>query len=308
MNQDSQKVSVIVLSYDRPAFIVQALDSINGQSYPNLEVIVVDNKSHASQRIAEIVRQYRGVRLIQNSDNLGFTGGMNRGIEAATGAYVHCTLDDVILHPDFIANLVAHAQRHPSDGLLSGIIYNEDRKTIRCAGGEFVLAPIYRQTHFGSGEQDSGRSEPFNVKFIPGGVIFCKLEVMRRLNGFRSDFFMYSEDVELCARVLKSGNTITVVPQAKVFVLDAPHAFTPAGISFHKIKNLFALYLLHARLRVLPEFFFRYGLLHLLRTLSSDRKMLRPMLKALGWLILKAPLLMGQRIKGNRGSKSLYAD
>lgn len=301
MKSGKPLVSVIIVSHDRPAYLPRAIESIMGQSYDNLQILVIDNKSNASDEIEKLVSEYRGIKLIRNNVNLGFTGGMNRGIEAATGDYVHLTLDDVILDRDCIRHLVEYAERHPSDGLLSGILYDEAGETILCAGGEFLLSPIYKQKVFGAGEKDTGQfQQPFNVKCIQGGMIFSRLQFMRRLKGFREDFFIYSDSIELSARVLKMGHPIIIVPNAKVRVLDAPHAFTPESAEFHKVKNLFAFYLLHARLSVLPEFYLRYGAIKLLRHLLSDRKFVWPIIKAWGWFLLKAPSLLKERYRGAR--------
>ncbi len=228
-------VSVIVLSHGRPGYLPRVIDSIMAQSYPRIETIVVDNKSSSSEEIAQLVRQYDGVKLIQSESNLGFTGGMNCGIQAASGEYVHCTLDDVLLDQECIAQLSHYMQQEPSSGLLSGILYYEDG-TICCAGGEVCLNPIYQLKVYGEGETDRGQfSEPFQVKYVPGGMIFSRLDFIKQLDGFREDFFLYSEDADLCARVGKLGRAITVVPQAKVCVLDAPHAFKSEGIAYHKL-------------------------------------------------------------------------
>ena len=288
-------VSIIVLSHDRPTYLPTVLEAILGQSYPNLEILVVDNKSRSSDEIARLLAQYKGVRLIRSPVNLGFTGGMNMGIAAASGDYIHCTVDDVVLYKDCIEHLVAYMKKHPESGLLSGILYNEDRKTIRCAGGEFVLGPIYRQKIFRAGETTEVDSEPYEVKYVPGGMIFGGTAFLRTLGGFREDFFIYAEDTDLCARVAKSGRTIHVVPQAKVVVLNAPHAFTDQGIAYHKTKNFFAIYLLHARLRVLPQFFLRYGLVGFLRMLYSNPQMIGPTLRAWKWTLLNARSLLSER-------------
>jgi hypothetical protein len=97
--------------------------------------------------------------------------------------------------------------------------------------------------------------------------------------------------------VAKAGYTITIVPQAKAYVLDAPHAFKSEGIAFHKTKNLFSLYLVHARLRVLPEFYLRYGVINLLRALGSDRKIVWPMIRAWGWFLFMTPSLLRERYR-----------
>jgi len=290
--------SIVVVSYDRPDYLPAALNSIAAQSYPNVEVIVVDNPSKSSNEIANIVDRYDGVKLARNAENLGFTGGMNRGIEEANGVYVYCTLDDIVLHPDCISAFVSYAEQHPADGLLSGIQINDDEETIRCAGGVYTLSPVFKRTIVGAGEKEMGQfAEPFQVNYIPGGMIFARLDLMRRLNGFRKQFFMYSEDTDLCARVTKAGRTITIVPHARAFVSDAPHAFKHEGIAFHKVKNLFSLYLLHARLRVLPEFYLRYGVINFLRALVSDRKIVWPMLRAWGWFLRNAPGFLRERYR-----------
>jgi GT2 family glycosyltransferase len=292
----SPLVSVIVVSYDRPDYLPRALDSIEAQSYANLEIIVIDNPSCSSDAIEKTVSRYERARIVRNSENVGFTGAMNRGIQESNGTYVYCTLDDLVLDRECIAEFVTHAQAHPREGLLSGILINEDRETIRCAGGVYTLAPVFRRTIIGSGEKQSGQfAQPYHVNYVPGGMIFARLDLMRRLGGFRKQFFMYSEDTDLCARVTKAGRAITIVPRAKAFVSDAPHSFTHRGIMFHKVKNLFSLYLLHARLRVLPEFYLRYGVINLIRAARSDRQIVWPMIKAWGWFLVNAPALLIER-------------
>jgi GT2 family glycosyltransferase len=295
-NLNSPLVSIVVVSHDRPNYLPAALDSIVAQSYPNLEILVVDNPSGSSDEIRQIVSRYDRARLIRNSENLGFTGAMNRGIEEAKGAYIYCTLDDLVLHRDCIATFVEYAEGHPESGLLSGILFNEDGETIRCAGGVYSLSPVFRRTIIGSGERDCGQfTEAYQVNYVPGGMIFAQTDLLRRLGGFRRQFFMYSEDTDLCARVTKAGRAITIVPQAKAFVSDAPHAFTHKGIAYHKVKNLFSLYLIHARLRVLPEFYLRYGVVNFLRALKSDRAIVWPMIKASAWFVVNAPAFIKER-------------
>ncbi len=78
-------ITIVILSYARPALLARALASVTAQAYPNLEILLVDNKSAASGEIARVAGNFPAVRLIQNSDNLGFAGGMNVGIAAASG-------------------------------------------------------------------------------------------------------------------------------------------------------------------------------------------------------------------------------
>ena len=304
MLKDKPIVSVVVLSHNRPRYLTEVLNSVVAQTYDALEVIVVDNKSAASEEIAGLVRGYRGVQLVQNDGNPGYTGGMNRGIAEATGDYVYLTVDDVSLERDCIERLVEYALTHPSDGLLAGILLAEDRRTIICAGGEFALKPIYYRRNIGEGEEDSGQfTQPFEVSCVDGAMIFCRLQFMRDVGCFREEFFIYSDSIELSARVLKAGGRITIVPRAKAYGSDPPHVFTQESISFHRMKNLYTMYLLHAHWRVLPSFFLRYGLITPLRAVRANRKMAWPLLKAWVWFLFRVPLLVHERMSRAGGAE-----
>jgi GT2 family glycosyltransferase len=294
----SNSVSIILLSYNRPAYLAQALPSLLRQTHKNLEIIVVDNQSASSEEIGRIVGEHPSVKLIRNSLNLGFAGGMNTGLREASGEYVYLTEDDVIVEENCISMLVEYMTSNPTTGLAAPIMYNMSDRTIKCAGGNFALDAIYRKKIFGEGENDTGQfDQSFDVDFIPGAAIFGRLELLTRLNGFREDFFMYSEDTELCIRVLKSGLKITVVPQAHIYHFEPSIALLNQEIEFHKLKNFFSLYLLHAPLRVLPEFYLRYGLINFLRALVSNRKIVWPTTRAFGWFLFKSPSLILDRLR-----------
>ena len=298
MLDGSPTVSVVVLSHDRPEYLPRLLDSILNQTYKALEVLVVDNRSARSEEIARLLGRYPSVRLVRNEGNPGYTGGMNRGIAEARGEYIYLTVDDAMLESDCVERLVGHARAHPHEGLLTGMILTFDRRTILSAAGEFALAPIYHRRNIGAGEEDTGQFErPFEATCLDGAMVFGRLQYLRDIGGFREEFFIYSDSIELSARVLKSGGRITCVPRARAYIDAAPHVFTEEGISFHKMKNLYAMYLLHARWRVLPEFFLRYGVLAPLRSVRSNTGTAWPLVKAWAWFLLRAPSLVMERVR-----------
>lgn len=294
-------VSVVLLSYNRPAYLQEALASLLRQSYRHLEITVVDNPSPASAEVARIVHGHQTVKLIQNNINLGYAGGMNAGIEQATGHYVFLTEDDIVLAADCVERLIEYMNEHASSHLVMPIIYNKAEKTIRCAGGDFVLGGVYSKKHYGVGERDIGQfPQPFNVSYIDGSTMFARKSFWQRFKGFRAEYFMYVEAVELCARVTKAGQTMAVVPRAKAYHFEPPEAMTPPEIEFHKVKNFFSLYLLHAPARHLPEFICRYALLNTVRTLlGKSGSPPRPFLKGLWWAAKRAPSLLRERYSRN---------
>ncbi len=299
MNTGQPLISVVLLSYNRPLYLREALSALVSQSYERLEIVVIDNPSPASEEIAEIVSQYPEIKLIQSATNLGYTGGMNQGLESVSGDYICLTEDDIVMRPDCIQNFFNYLNGHPETGLIAPVIYNKAARTIRWAGGRFELGGVYKMKIFGAGETDTGQfAEPFEVNFIDGATMFARTDLWRRLKGFRDDFFMYVEAVEFSARVALTGQKLVVVPQSKVDHFEPPEKPTPPEIEFHKIKNFFALYLLHARVASLFEFLLRYGVLNTVRAAFNRSGNTLLTLRALWWVAKNTPRLLRERRRG----------
>jgi hypothetical protein len=97
---------------------------------------------------------------------------------------------------------------------------------------------------------------------------------------------------------------MAIVPRAKVYHIEpSPGAVSPE-LQFHKIKNFFSLYLLHAPARVLPEFICRYAIWNILRTMLKSRELSGPSLRALLWVLKRTPALLMER----RRTRSLQLD
>ncbi len=290
-------ISVVLLSYNRPHYLVQALESLYRQTYKNLEVIVVDNPSKASEDIAKLAKGFSGLKLVRPHQNLGYAAGMNLGLSQVTGEYVFLTEDDILTAPSCIENLFAYVSGSNTHGLVAPIIYNQEAKTIRCAGGQVQLGPIYRTEIFGWGEVDDGQfAEPFEVNYIDGATMFSRKDFWRQFKGFREEYFMYVDSVELCTRVANLGVPMTIVPAAKVYHFEPPADSPSPEIEFHKLKNFFSLYLLHAPTRILPEFICRYAILNGLRTLLHRTGYQRKtFFRALVWVARQTPSLLRER-------------
>lgn len=290
-------VSIVILSYRRPTLLGRAIATAVSQDWPFTEVIVVDNKSDESDSIAAVAASYPAVRLLRNQQNLGFTGGMNAGIDAALGDFIYLTEDDIEMDTGCVSTLVAYLNKHPGAGLAGAMMLNHDDGTIRCAGGRVELGRTFSMQVIGAGEVPPPRAsvEPYLVSYLPGASMMASREQFTTLRGFRDDFFMYMEDVELCCRVLQRGLDIVVVPDARV-VHNRPDKSLSPRLEFCKIRNLALLYFVHAPLRVIPEFVLRYGLIGSIRAASSGPNAAFTHLRAWGSALLHAPRLVVRRL------------
>jgi GT2 family glycosyltransferase len=289
-------VSVVLLSYNRPHLLRQALASVHVQDWNLFEIIVVDNRSPRSEEVAQTVATFPSVRLISNPTNLGYTGAMNLAIKTVKGQYVFLTEDDMVLAPSCVKEFVSFLESHPEVALASGLIYKHATRTIHCAGGYLSLGGIYSKKMLHIGESDNGQySEPYPVTYITGGMVFAHADLLRRLGGFRPDFFLYVEDDELCLRVSRLGLPIMAVPRAVAEHFEQPEGPASAWVEFHKAKNFLALYLLHAPAYCLPEFVIRYGIIVPLRQFAREPRL--TVLYLAGWFftIIRSPWLLLQR-------------
>lgn len=102
-------VSVVLATYNGERFLEAQLDSIVQQTYPNLEVVVVDDCSTDSTTdiLARYATQYPFVRVIVNENNLGYVRNFEKGMLLATGDYIAPSDQDDIWHLNKISTLVA---------------------------------------------------------------------------------------------------------------------------------------------------------------------------------------------------------
>ncbi len=126
--EDMPNVSIIILSYGDPELTKAALHSLyeRGASYPNLEVIIVDNGS-PSDAVSDIRRfsdRFPNVSIIENGENLGFAKGNNVGLEAAKGKYVMLLNNDTVVAPGAIHAMVRHLAHNPAIGAVGPLTNN----------------------------------------------------------------------------------------------------------------------------------------------------------------------------------------
>jgi len=107
MNSQKNKplVSVLICSYNAAKFIQSTILSVLNQSYPNLELLILDNAS-TDDRVAivkQLTQRDKRVKVITSDKNLGPYKGLNFLLEKAKGSYIAINDHDDIWHPDKLA-------------------------------------------------------------------------------------------------------------------------------------------------------------------------------------------------------------
>lgn len=111
-------VSVVVASYNHAEFLVRRMDSLVNQTYPHIEILVIDDCSPDNS--VEVLRRYEShprVRLIVREKNGGWVTVSNQGVEMAKGEFVIFANCDDDCDPCMIERLVTALQHHPKAGI-----------------------------------------------------------------------------------------------------------------------------------------------------------------------------------------------
>ncbi|NIA21007.1 MAG: glycosyltransferase [Anaerolineaceae bacterium] len=219
---DAPGVTVICLNYKGQEVLPACLESLRKQSYPNVQVIVVENAG--GDRSAEIVRQrFPEVELIENDENLGFGGGNNVGLAAVRTPLVMMLNNDTELDPDCIAEMVRVMESDVECGsVASKILLKFNDLRIDAAGIE--ICPDGLALGRGRWREKEELSEEAEVFFVSDCCGLYRMAMVEsiRLPGFGrqgweiydEDFFAYADETDLGWRARLAGWKSLYAPQA----------------------------------------------------------------------------------------------
>jgi glycosyltransferase involved in cell wall biosynthesis len=111
-------VSIVVTSYNHARFLARRMDSLILQTYPHIEILVIDDCS--TENNVEILRRYEAhpsVRLVLRQQNAGLVPVMNQGIEMASGEFILIAQCDDDCDPRMVERLVGALTRQPTAGM-----------------------------------------------------------------------------------------------------------------------------------------------------------------------------------------------
>lgn len=115
--QDEPWVSVICTVYNHELYVREAIRSVQVQTYPKIELIIIDNGSQ-DDSLSQINAERsgtRGIVLIKNAENIGLCRAFNQGLKLARGKYIIDLSADDVLMPDRVAAQVKQFEQLPDN-------------------------------------------------------------------------------------------------------------------------------------------------------------------------------------------------
>jgi len=199
--------TAIIPLHNRADLLECLLDSIDRQTVPFADVVVVNNAS--TDGAAELARA-RGCRVIEMGENAGFARAVNRGWKAATTEWVAILNSDVELDSRWLERLAAGIGEA---AYATGLILDATNRGAIDGTYDLVsrAACAWRAGHGEPAPENSSRSA---IAIAPGTACIFRREVLDRLNGFDESFGSYLEDVDLGLRCVREGFAGVYVPDA----------------------------------------------------------------------------------------------
>jgi GT2 family glycosyltransferase len=213
---DKPLLSIIVPHYNGAHHLRVCFEALRSQTYPHLEIILVDNGS-SDESLALTRRDFPEVKIIALTRNLGFAGAVNRGFEQVQGQIIAPLNNDTEVTPGWAQALVEAMQKYPDAGQVASKILLFDRRDILHSAGDGFGTdgiPINR----GVWQKDEGQFDQDTYIFGGcGGAVAYRRTMLADIGLFDEDLFMYLEDVDLNWRAQLAGYRAVFAPQAVVY-------------------------------------------------------------------------------------------
>lgn len=211
-------VSIVTVNFNGSEDTCELIESLRLISYPNFEIIVVDN--HSENDNPRIIKErFPSVVLYESNINMGFAGGNNLGIMRARGEYVLLLNNDTIVDKGFLEPLVAKMQQDPSIGCVSSKLrFYYDRSVIQFAGYTPIDHRTMRSFAIGYREKDKGQHDTDKITpYAHGAAMMVSMRVIREIGIMSYIFFLYYEEADWSYRIKKAGYTIWYIHNSLVY-------------------------------------------------------------------------------------------
>ena len=219
-------VSIIIVNWNAKKFLDDCINSLQLQTFTDFEIILVDNAS-IDDSVSFVKTHFPQVKIIENKENLGFAEGNNVGIANSTGKIIALFNPDAIADKNWLKTLISGINDRPKIGAVTGKMYylgnDYGKDTVFCTWSK--LDPISAiPTNFHNDEPTS------RVDYLSGAAMVIWRDVLNKIGFMDKEYFLYFEETDLCARMIRAGYDLMYIHDAIVW-----HAVSPLSNSENKI-------------------------------------------------------------------------
>ncbi|MEX2587444.1 MAG: glycosyltransferase family 2 protein [Actinomycetota bacterium] len=220
-------LDVVIVNFDSGDHLRVCLEHIDAAGKGlNLDVVVFDNAStDGSADGAEDVDDR--IRVMRSRVNVGYGAACNRGVGATTAPFVCLLNPDIVPEPGSLTDMVHALARRAHIGVLGPRLVNPDGSVypscrvvpgLTVAVGHALFGIFSENNPFTRAYKllDINRDREQEVDWVSGAAMFVRREAFLQVDGFDEGFFMYVEDLDLCARMKLRGWKVVYYPGAQM--------------------------------------------------------------------------------------------
>ena len=235
-------ISILIVTWNRRKEIGRCIESALNQTYPNKEIVILDNCS-SDETVAFVKEKYPQVVIETLKENIGCPSGRNVGVGLCKGEFVYFLDDDGWLDANALEFVWRVAEK--TDTLAVVMSQIQIVKEGRCIG-----------------RKPDSVSKPTILRSFVGCCALVRRAVFVDLGGFADDFFRQGEEADYSIRALAAGYYCYVEPRSVMF-----HEPSPQGRCRKKFIRYTLINTSKTGLRYWP---FPYSLLRIVRNLQHS--------------------------------------
>lgn len=244
-------VSVVILNWNRYEDTVLCLQYVRQLSYPNIEIVVVDNGSTDGSK--DKLPSETDIVYVDNPTNRGFTGGHIDGLAASHGNFILLLNNDALIRPDYVDQALTHFVDE-SVAVVGGRAYQWDDqlpafKTSNPFYGYQVVNPYSGEGLF----VQSDNGHVLEVNNVSGSAVLVRRSVIDKVGYLYEPFFAYFEETDLFARIKRAGYKVLYDPGLHIW-----HKGGASSTSYFQFYQLFRNRFIFAVRNFQPGYFHKF--------------------------------------------------
>jgi len=221
-------LSIIIVNYNVKHRLRECLLSIyRSTKGTSFEIIVVDNNS-TDGSVDMVKSEFPAVKLIENSQNLGFARAANQGLKENKGRYILLLNPDTIVLPNALDKMVEFMEANSEAGALGCKLLNPDGSLQpSCRSFPTLITVLFENTGLEKlflrnriiGRHRIGHWDYNDIREVDqpmGSALMVRRETATQVGLMDEQFYMYYEDVDWCFRIKKGGWKIYFLPSAQI--------------------------------------------------------------------------------------------
>ncbi|MFM9908384.1 MAG: glycosyltransferase family 2 protein [Chitinophagaceae bacterium] len=216
-------VSIVILNWNGRKYLDQFLPSILNTTYPNKEIVIIDNAS-TDDSVNFVENKFPTIKIIRLPVNYGFAKGYNEGLKQVKADYFVLLNSDVEVEPGWIEPCMELLESNKNIAVCQPKVLQYNNKTLfEYAGGcggwlDRFGYPFAKGRIFDVCEKDEGQyNEAAPVFWASGAAFFIRANQFHEMKGFDEYFFAHQEEIDLCWRLQWAGYLIYCCPQSVVY-------------------------------------------------------------------------------------------